>query len=143
MSKIAVIYWTSTGNTKAMAEAIAKGARDRGAEVTLSQVSEISSDEAAQFDKLALGCSAMGNEVLDDMDFLPFYEALEPKLAGKKTALFGSYGWGDGEWMRDWQEKVLNANADIFNNEGLIICETPDDEGLEQCRKFGGDFAVY
>ena len=143
MSKIAVIYWTSTGNTKAMAEAIAKGAEDSGAKVTLSEVTEISAGKAAQYDKLALGCSAMGNEVLDDMDFLPFYEALEPMLAGKKTALFGSYGWGDGEWMRDWQEKVKKANADIFKSEGLIICETPDDEGLERCRKFGSAFAVY
>ena len=131
MSKIAVIYWSMSGNTEAMANAIAEGAQGAGAEVDVKQ------------DKLALGCPAMGAEVLEESEFEPFFTELESRLGGKKVALFGSYGWGDGQWMRDWQQRVDDANASLYNGEGLIINETPDDDGLEQCRQFGAGFAGF
>ena len=100
MSKLAVIYWSGTGNTKAMAEAVAEGAKGAGAEVALLNVSETTADAAASYDKLALGCSAMGDEVLEEAEFEPFFQQLESRLTGKNISLFGSYGWGDGQWMR-------------------------------------------
>ena len=143
MSKIAVIYWSMSGNTEAMANAIAEGAQGAGAEVDVKQVSDITVDQALEYDKLALGCPAMGAEVLEESEFEPFFTELESRLGGKKVALFGSYGWGDGQWMRDWQQRVDDANASLYNGEGLIINETPDDDGLEQCRPFGAGFAGF
>ena len=137
MSKLAVIYWTGTGNTGAMAQDGAKGA---GAEAELLTVSEISADAAAAYDKLALGCPAMGAEVLEEGEFEPFFTALEGKLSGKKVALFGSYGWGDGQWMREWQERTEKAGA-VLCGEGLIVNEAPDEAGLESCRALGARLA--
>ena len=140
MSKLAVIYWTGTGNTGAMAQAVADGAKGAGAEAELLTVSEISADAAAAYDKLALGCPAMGAEVLEEGEFEPFFTALEGKLSGKKVALFGSYGWGDGQWMRDWQERTEKAGA-VLCGEGLIVNEAPDEAGLESCRALGARLA--
>ena len=143
MSKIAVIYWSMSGNTEAMANAIAEGAQGAGAEVDVKQVSDITVDQALEYDKLALGCPAMGAEVLEESEFEPFFTQLEGRLGGKKVALFGSYGWGDGQWMRDWQQRVDDANASLYNGEGLIINETPDADGLAKCKEFGKGFAAY
>ena len=143
MSKIAVIYWSMSGNTEAMANAIAEGAERAGAEVDVKQVSEITVDQALEYDKLALGCPAMGAEVLEESEFEPFFAQLEGRLGGKKVALFGSYGWGDGQWMRDWQQRVDNANASLYHGEGLIINETPDDDAQAACRKLGADLAAW
>lgn len=140
MSKLAVIYWTGTGNTGAMAQAVADGAKGAGAEAELLTVSEISADAAAAYDKLALGCPAMGAEVLEEGEFEPFFTALEGKLPGKKVALFGSYGWGDGQWMREWQERTEKAGA-VLCGEGLIVNEAPDEAGLESCRALGARLA--
>lgn len=140
MSKLAVIYWTGTGNTGAMAQAVADGAKGAGAETELLTVSEISADAAAAYDKLALGCPAMGAEVLEEGEFEPFFTALEGKLSGKKVALFGSYGWGDGQWMREWQERTEKAGA-VLCGEGLIVNEAPDEAGLESCRALGARLA--
>ena len=140
MSKLAVIYWTGTGNTGAMAQVVADGAKGAGAEAELLTVSEISADAAAAYDKLALGCPAMGAEVLEEGEFEPFFTALEGKLSGKKVALFGSYGWGDGQWMREWQERTEKAGA-VLCGEGLIVNEAPDEAGLESCRALGARLA--
>ena len=140
MSKLAVIYWTGTGNTGAMAQAVADGAKGAGAEAELLTVSEISADAAAAYDKLALGCPAMGAEVLEEGEFEPFFTALEGKLSGKKVALFGSYGWGDGQWMRDWQQRTVQAGAQM-PADGLIVNLTPDEDGLAQCRELGAKIA--
>ena len=140
MSKLAVIYWTGTGNTGAMAQAVADGAKGAGAEAELLTVSEISADAAAAYDKLALGCPAMGAEVREEGEFEPFFTALEGKLSGKKVALFGSYGWGDGQWMREWQERTEKAGA-VLCGEGLIVNEAPDEAGLESCRALGARLA--
>ena len=142
MSKLAVIYWSMTGNTQAMAEAIAQGAREAGIEADVLQVSEVTVDQALSYPLLALGCPAMGAEVLEEAEFEPFFTGLEGRLSGKKVALFGSYGWGDGQWMRDWQTRADGANANLYG-EGLMVHETPDDAALEQCRAFGAGFAAF
>ena len=143
MSKAAVIFWSQTGNTEQMATAIAEGVRAGGLECDLRNVAEISAADAAKYDKLALGCPAMGAEVLEEVEFEPFFTELESKLGGRKVALFGSYGWGDGQWMRDCVERTDNANANIYTGEGLMAHETPDEIMLEQCRDFGRGFAAY
>lgn len=142
MRKMGVIYWSQSGNTEAMAQALADGAREAGAAVTLLNVAEADAANAAAFDALALGCPAMGAEVLEESEFEPFFTALESKLIGKPVALFGSYGWGDGQWMRDWQERADAAGANLYTGKGLIIHETPDEAGLRQCRSFGAGFAT-
>ena len=138
---IGVIYWSGTGNTEQMAQAVAEGIKAAGQEVEVKAVSEISVDEAAQYDKLALGCADMGVEQLEEMEFEPFYNDLEGKISGKQIVIFGSYGWGSGEWMTTWEEQVKEAGADLFEN-GLIINETPDEDGLNTCEDFGKRFAV-
>ena len=140
MSKMAVIYWSMTGNTEAMAAAIAQGAQEAGAQAELKQVSEISGDEALTYDLLALGCPAMGAEVLEEAEFEPFFAQLEGRLSGRKVALFGSYGWGDGEWMRSWESRCDDAGANMVCDS--VICnETPDDEALSACRELGAALA--
>lgn len=141
MKKIAIVYWSGTGNTKAMANEIAAGAKDAGMDVSVFTAGEFATDTVDRYDKLAFGCSSMGDEELEDMEFEPMFSAIESRLLGKEIALFGSYGWGDGEWMRLWQERCQADGAIIFNDEGLIVNEMPDDEGLAQCRDFGKDFA--
>lgn len=143
MNKIAIIYWSQTGNTQSMAAAIMEGAVEAGAQVELTEVSNITADKAAEYEKIALGCPSMGVEVFEEAEFEPFFAELEGKLSGKKVALFGSYGWGDGEWMREWQERTKNAGADLLNGEGLIINETPDDEGIAKCKQFGKEFSNF
>ena len=129
--KTAVIYWSGTGNTEQMAAAVAEGA---GAE--LFSVSDFSGD-VADYDRIAFGCPSMGDEVLEESEFEPFFASVESKLSGKKIALFGSYGWGDGQWMRDWVERAKNIGADIITGEGLIANEAPSEEDLEKCRSLG------
>ena len=141
--RMTVIYWSATGNTEAMAQAIAQGAKEAGANVTLLSVDAASAEDALQADLLALGCPAMGAEDLEEGEFAPFFEAIEGSLAGKKLALFGSYDWGDGEWMRSWQQRAAAAGANLYRGEGLILRNTPDDEGLAACRAFGQGFAAF
>lgn len=141
MANIHIIYWSQTGNTESMAQAIAEGARGAGAAVEIREVESADSAFALAEDHLALGCPAMGDEVLEESLFEPFFAQIEGSLSGKTVALFGSYGWGDGQWMRDWQDRVQKAGAVLFQGEGLMINETPDDDGLAQCRAFGAAFA--
>lgn len=104
MSKIAVVYWSGTGNTESMADAVAQGAKDKGAEVKLFTPDSFNSSMVDEFDAIAFGCPAMGAEELEESEFEPMFSDCESKLGGKKIALFGSYGWGDGEWMRTWED---------------------------------------
>lgn len=131
--KTAVIYWSGTGNTESMAKAVAEGA---GADCF--SVSDFSGD-ISEYDRVAFGCPAMDAEELEESEFEPFFASCEDKLKGKKIALFGSYGWGDGEWMRLWQDRASSVGAEICGGEGLIINETPDDEGLEKCKALGAE----
>ena len=141
MKKVAVVYWSMGGNTAAMAEAVAAGAQAAGAEVLLRQVSETTTEEVLACDAIALGCPAMGAEVLEEAEFEPFFTQLEGSLGGREVALFGSYGWGDGQWMRDWWERAQGSGALLVGDEGLIVNEAPDADGLEQCRSLVASLA--
>ena len=141
MSKIAVVYWSGTGNTESMADAVAQGAKDKGAEVKLFTPDSFNSSMVDEFDAIAFGCPAMGAEELEESEFEPMFSDCESKLGGKKIALFGSYGWGDGEWMRDWEARMMAAGAEVVGGEGVICHETPDEEGLEACRELGEKLA--
>ncbi len=143
MNKIAIVYWSGTGNTQAMASAIEEGAKGAGAEVSLLPVGQADAGILQGFDVLAFGCPAMGGEVLEEGEFDPFFTSIEGGLSGKKVALFGSYGWGDGQWMRDWQDRVAVAGAALYRGEGLIVNETPDASALENCSAFGAGLASF
>ncbi len=134
--KAAVVYWSGTGNTEAMANAIAEGIKGKGAEVTVFTASEFGADKVAEFDVLAFGCPAMGAEVLEEDEFEPMFTEVEGSLKDKKVALFGSYGWGDGEWMRNWEERCVSGGIELAA-ECLMINETPDEDGLIKCNAFG------
>lgn len=136
MKKIAVVYWSGTGNTEAMANAVAEGAKGAGAEVSLLTASAFDAAQVTQYDALAFGCPAMGAETLEEDEFEPMFVACEPKLSGKPLALFGSYGWGDGEWMRAWEDTCKSAGANLVC-ESVICCEAPDDAALTQCKSLG------
>lgn len=133
--KTAVIYWSGTGNTEKMAQAIADAA---GAE--LYSVSDFNGN-IADYDRVAFGCPAMGAEVLEKDEFEPFFTGVEGQLGGKTIALFGSYGWGDGEWMRNWVDRCNAAGAVVIDGEGLIANETPSDDDLAACKTLGEKLA--
>ena len=142
MEKIYVIYWSMSGNTQAMAEAIAKGINDSGKEAVVQYVSEASVSELQDAKVFALGCPAMGAEVLEEGEMEPFVSEVEGIAAGKKIALFGSYGWGDGQWMRGWEERMSGCGAAIINGAGLICHETPDDAMISECENLGKQIAA-
>ena len=141
MDKIYVVYWSQTGNTEAMAEAVARGIRSEGKESAVVEVGSISPEELKEEAVFALGCPAMGAEVLEESEMEPFVETLEAFVKGKTVGLFGSYGWGDGEWMRDWEARMQQAGAMSIGGEGVICQETPDQEALEKCEELGKNLA--
>ena len=141
MGKINVVYWSGTGNTEMMAEAVAKGISAAGKEANVVAVGGITVEALVEEAVFALGCPSMGAEVLEEGEMEPFVEALEGKVAGKTIALFGSYGWGDGEWMRDWVSRMEKAGATVLNGEGLICMEAPDDSALAECESLGKQLA--
>lgn len=136
MSKIAVVYWSGTGNTQAMAEAVCEGVKEKGAEAVLFTAGEFDASMIGEFDAIAFGCPSMGAEELEDGEFLPMFEACESALSGKKIALFGSYGWGDGEWMRNWEETCKNDGA-VMACDFVICNEAPDDDAVAACKALG------
>lgn len=138
MSKVAVIYWSGTGNTEAMARAVAEGAKSAGAEAELLACGDAAGVDG--FDAVALGCPAMGAEELEEGEFLPMLEGIEAALTGKKTALFGSYGWGDGEWMRSWEARCAEKGIALAAD-SVIVNEAPDEDGLAACRALGAALA--
>ncbi len=137
--KTAIVYWSGTGNTKAMAGAIAAGMKEKGAQADVFAVDEVNASIVNDYDKLALGCPSMGVEELEENEFAPFFDAVEAKLSGRKVALFGSYGWGDGEWMRNWFSRAQDAGANLCG-EGFIQQDAPDEAA---CRDFGAQFADF
>ncbi|MFV0636534.1 flavodoxin [Mitsuokella sp.] len=142
MSKIAIIYWTGTGNTQEMAQAIEKGAKGAGADVEVFEVESFGGvDKLKDYDGVAFGCPAMGDEVLEESSFEPFFAEAESHLAGVPVALFGSYGWGGGAWMEEWAERTRNDGAKLFGD-GLAVENAPDDDALAACEKLGADFAA-
>ena len=140
MSKIAVVYWSGTGNTEQMANAVAEGAKEAGAEVSTLTADQFSAAKVAEFDAIAFGCPAMGAETLEEDEFEPMFTGCESALSGKKLALFGSYGWGDGEWMRTWEEDCASAGIRLAAD-SVTCCEAPDDKALSACQALGKKLA--
>ena len=136
MKKIAVIYWSGTGNTELMAQSVAEGAQTEQADVKLYPVDEVSAEVIDDVSGVALGCPSMGAEELEDSVFEPFFESIKQKLSGKRLALFGSYDWGNGEWMETWQDDCEKTGA-ILVDDGLIVHLTPHDDDLLNCHKLG------
>ena len=140
MSKIAVIYWSGTGNTEAMADLVASAAAAAGASVDKFTASEFNTASAGDYTGFALGCPAMGAEQLEESEFEPMYQALRGSLSGKPVGLFGSYGWGDGEWMRGWEKDCDDSGIRLVC-ESVTCCEAPDDAALDACRALGKELA--
>ena len=140
MSKVAVVFWSGTGNTEAMANFVETGAKDAGAEVIKCTSADFTADKIDEFDAVAFGCSSMGAEVLEETEFQPMFDNVKGKLSGKKIALFGSYGWGDGEWMRNWDEECKGLGA-VMVCDFIIANEAPDAEAESACKALGDALA--
>ena len=138
MSKVAVVYWSGTGNTETMANAVAEGAKGAGAEVDVLVANDFNSGKVAEYDGIAFGCPAMGAENLEESEFEPMFTEVEGSLSGKKIALFGSYGWGDGQWMRDFEERMTGYGC-IIKLDCLINQNEADED---QCVEFGKQIAL-
>lgn len=142
MSKIIVAYWSQSGNTEAMAEAVAAGVKEAGKECEVRSVSDMSASELENEASFALGCPAMGAEVLEEAEMEPFVEEVEKFAKGKNIALFGSYGWGDGEWMRNWVARMEEAGAQVYGGEDAICMNEPDSEAEEKLEALGKELAA-
>ncbi|ETP73387.1 flavodoxin, short chain [Lachnospiraceae bacterium JC7] len=142
MDKVYVVYWTQSGNTQEMAEAVGKGIAGAGKEAQVVSVSDVSADVLKDAAAFALGCPAMGAEELEESEMEPFVAEVEKFASGKTVGLFGSYGWGDGEWMRNWTERMQKAGANVVDGEGVIANETPDDAAKANCEELGKKLAA-
>lgn len=142
METVKIVFWSQGGNTAAMAAAVAEGVQEAGSKAEIINVSDASAADLQSMKGFALGCPAMGAEVLEEMEMEPFMCELEGSLAGKSVGLFGSYGWGDGQWMRDWEERCKAAGAAVVGGEGVICQETPEDGAIASCRALGRALAA-
>lgn len=140
MTKIGIVYWTSSGNTGKLAEAVKEGAEKAGAQVDLIEAEVFDPSTTASYDALGFGCPAMGVEQLEESIFEPMFESAEGMLSGKKIALFGSYGWGGGQWMKDWQERVANDGGKLVDD-GLAVNGEPDADALAKAEELGAKLA--
>ena len=140
MGKMAIVYWSGTGNTQTMAEAVLAGAQDAGADVQLMSAAEFDVSALASYDAVAFGCPAMGAEVLEEDEFAPLFDACKPGLQGKPVALFGSYGWGDGEWMQNWERSCRDGGVELIHD-SVICCEAPEADTLSACEALGAALA--
>ena len=136
MKKTAVIYWSGTGNTEAMANAILEGMKDGGADAVMLTPDQVDVSEVAKYDAIAFGCPAMGSEMLEEAEFEPMFSSVKENLIGKSVALFGSYGWGGGEWMRSWEKDCGDAGITL-SCDSVICNEAPDSSALASCRDMG------
>ncbi|MBQ9437199.1 MAG: flavodoxin [Lachnospiraceae bacterium] len=141
MDKVYVIFWTQGGNTGQMAQAVIDGIKEAGKEAVAWPVSQADASALKDVAGFAMGCPAMGDEVLEESEMEPFVESIEGMVAGKKLALFGSYGWGDGQWMRDWTARMQKAGAEVIGGEGVICHEAPDDDAIAACKELGKTLA--
>ncbi len=141
MSNVAIVFYSGTGNTEAMADAVLEGATQAGAKARMIHAEAFTSNMFAEYDSVAFGCPSMGVEELEEDFFEPMFSSLEDQLKDKRIALFGSYGWGDGQWMSDWQERVLALGA-ILVADPVIANEDPDADALEACKALGAKLAV-
>ena len=140
MSKVAVVFWSGTGNTQTMADAVESGAKGAGADVSVIAAADFSADKVGEFDAIAFGCPAMGAEVLEESEFEPMFLSVEGSLSGKKIGLFGSYGWGDGQWMRDWEDRCRAAGANLVTD-SVMANNAPDDGAIAECESLGAALA--
>ena len=140
MKKVAIVYWSGTGNTEEMARLVGQGAETAGAETQMMTSAQFGVDQLDQWDAVAFGCPSMGDEQLEESEFEPMFSACLPGLKDKKIGLFGSYGWGDGAWMRSWEEDCRAAGANLVGP-GVICEQAPDEEASEACRQLGGTLA--
>ncbi len=140
MSKVAVVYWSGTGNTEAMANAVVEGIKGAGAEASLLVCTDFNAGMVKEFDAIAFGCPAMGSEVLEEMDFQPMFDDCATALNGKNIALFGSYGWGNGEWMHSWEKACDEVGANLVC-ESVICLEAPDADAEAACKALGAALA--
>ena len=136
MKKIAVVYWSGGGNTEAMAKAAVEGARKAGGDAALFRVDAFSAQDMKDYDGFLFGCPAMGAEVLEEAEFEPFFQEAETKISGVPVGLFGSYSWGGGEWMRQWEARVKDDGARLIG-QGLAVENAPDEKGLAECAALG------
>ena len=141
MDKVTIVFWSQSGNTESMANAVAEGVTAAGKEAVVVDVASASLDDLKAAKGFAMGCPAMGAEVLEEGEMEPFVCDVEGFAAGKTIALFGSYGWGDGQWMRDWEDRMKAAGAEVACGEGIITQETPDDDAIKQCEELGEQLA--
>lgn len=141
METVKIVFWSQGGNTAAMAAAVAEGVQEAGSKAEIINVSDASAADLQNMKGFALGCPAMGAEVLEEMEMEPFMCELEGSLAGKSVGLFGSYGWGDGQWMREWCQRC--SAAQLYDEDGLILNESPDADGQETCRELGRGLARW
>lgn len=139
---INIIYWSGTGNTERMAQAVEKGIKDAGEDCKLIKVSDATIDDVKNADKLAFGCPAMGAEELEDTEMRPFMDSVNELLSGKKVAIFGSYEWADGQWIVDWKEELENFGA-ILVDEGLAVYDNPKDDDIDECESLGKELAKH
>ena len=139
MSTVAIVYWSGTGNTEAMADLVKEGVESAGGSAKLIQAADFSSAQLAEFDAVAFGCPAMGAEELEDAEFEPMWDEVEPHLSGVKIALFGSYDWGTGEWMETWEQRALDAGANVVTT--AIANLYPEGEEAEACKALGAELA--
>ena len=142
MDKVIVAYWSQTGNTAAMAAAIGEGITEAGKEAVVTDISSVSMDDLQAASAFALGCPAMGDEVLEDTEFEPMFDGCKDALKGKNIALFGSYGWGDGEWMRNWVARMEEAGAQVYGGEDAICMNEPDSEAEAKLEALGKELAA-
>lgn len=136
MSKVGIVFWSGTGNTEMMAQIVEEGVVEAGGAASVMTSAEFTSDMVDDFDTLAFGCPSMGSEQLEESEFEPMFREVEDKLSGKKIALFGSYGWGDGEWMRNWEDECSSIGANIVH-ESIICCGAPDDSVQDDLKSLG------
>ena len=142
MKKIAIVYWSGTGNTAQMAEAVAEGAGAAGAQANLFTPSDFSPAQVKDYDAIAFGCPAMGAEQLEEGEFEPMFADLEGSLSGVKVALFGSYGWGSGQWLEDWCARCKEDGAVMQEEPGVMANEAPDDDAIAACNALGAKLAA-
>jgi flavodoxin short chain len=140
MSKVAVVYWSGTGNTESMAKAVEEGIKGAGADATIYTSADFDASKVAEFDAIAFGCPAMGDEVLEESEFDPMFTGIESSLKDKKIALFGSYGWGDGTWMRNWEDRCKAAGA-VLVTDSVMANNDPDADAVASCKALGAALA--
>ena len=138
-NKINIIFWSGTGNTEAMAEAIYNGS-EKSKNSKLLTVDKDTIDDVKEADVLFLGCPSMGVEELEESEMEPFMESISKDILGKKIVLFGSYGWGDGEWMQNWEQRIKDCGGIII--EDSVICnEAPEEDNLNHLKSLGEKYA--